>query len=121
LDFVIDGRSLKDRICVGDRVTPLGSWFPVPDQGFVEQLLGLRQGDSPSGRVPLYVCSECGDLGCGAITAVVERTDDTVVWRNFAYENNYDPEMTEVDAFRGVGPFVFSAAHYSQVFLELPR
>jgi hypothetical protein len=31
--------------------------------------------------VPLYVCAECGDLGCGGVTAVVELTPDTVLWR----------------------------------------
>jgi hypothetical protein len=40
----------------------------------------------------MYVCAECGDLGCGAVTAAVEVGDDKVVWRDFGYQNNYEPK-----------------------------
>jgi hypothetical protein len=71
-----------------------------------------------SGRVPLSVCAECGDLGCGAITALVERTPDGFVWRDFAFENNYDGTMTDMDSYRAIGPFMFNKTEYWQVLNE---
>jgi hypothetical protein len=68
--------------------------------------------------VPIYVCGECGDLGCGAITAIVERTPEGFVWRNFAFENNYDATMTDLEPYRGVGPFFFNEAEYLQALNE---
>src|ERR1044071_8719053 len=99
LDFVVDGESLYDQLPVGDQVTPLGCWPPDSEREHIQQLL------SASGRVPLYVCAECGDLGCGAITALVEWTSDGFVWSDFAFENNYDASITDAASYRAVGPF----------------
>ena len=44
----------------------------------------------------------------GAITALVERTPDGFVWRDFAFENNYDASITDAESYRAVGPFVFN-------------
>lgn len=109
LDFVVDGESLYDQLRVGDQVTALGCWPPDSERAHIQQLL------SASGRVPLYVCAECGDLGCGAITAFVERTPDGFVWRDFAFENNYDGTMTDMNSYRAIGPFVFNKTEYWQV------
>jgi hypothetical protein len=109
LDFVVDGTSLYDRLGVGDHVTPLGCWPVETERERIQQLL------SASGRVALYVCAECGDLGCGAVTALVERTTDGFVWRDFAFENNYDASMTDADSYRAIGPFVFDKTKYWQV------
>jgi hypothetical protein len=112
LDFVVDGKSLYDRLGVGDQVTPLGCWPFETEREHIQQLL------SASGRVPLYVCAECGDLGCGAITALVERTPDGFVWRDFAFENNYDASITDAESYRAVGPFVFNKTEYWRVLNE---
>lgn len=37
-------------------------------------------------RLSLYVCPECGDLGCGALTCEASRVGDKVVWSNFGFE-----------------------------------
>jgi hypothetical protein len=112
LDFVVNGVSLYDQLRVGDQVTPLGCWPPDSEREHVQRLL------SASGRVPLYVCAECGDLGCGAITALVERTPDGFVWSDFAFENNYDASITDAASYRAIGPFVFNKAEYWRVFNE---
>lgn len=108
----MDGESLYDQLRVGDQVTALGCWPPDSEREHIQQLL------SASGRVPLYVCAECGDLGCGAITALVERTPDGFVWRDFAFENNYDGTMTDMDSYRAIGPFMFNKTEYWQVLNE---
>ena len=90
LDFVVDGASLLDRLRGPDLVSGLGCWPSEFEHESLRQLLAQAPGASPSGRVPLYVCGECGDLGCGAITAIVERTPAGFAWRDFAFENDYD-------------------------------
>jgi hypothetical protein len=65
--------------------------------------------DVPVGghRVPLFVCPECGDLACGAITARVSRTELGAQWADFAYENGFDPTSKLT-----LGPFEFEWAAY---------
>ena len=52
------------------------------------------------------VCSECGDIGCGAITAIIEITDKTVIWRDFGYENDYS--QPDLFNYKEIGPFTFN-------------
>ncbi|MGY8709331.1 hypothetical protein RAD16_26610 [Bradyrhizobium sp. 18BD] len=65
--------------------------------------------DVPVGghRVALFVCPECGDFACGAITARVARTERGVQWSEFAYENGSDAASK-----LGLGPFEFEWAAY---------
>jgi hypothetical protein len=110
LDFVVDGVPLCSRLGIGDHVTVLGCWPPEDEREHIKQLLAA------SGRVPLYVCAECGGLDCGALTVLIERAQGGFVWRDFAFGNSYDPKMTDVDSYRGVGPFVFNKTEYWQLF-----
>ena len=118
LDFIIDGQSLHERLEPRDHVTGLGCWVAEFELVYIQQLLARVTLEPPAGRAPIYVCGECGDLGCGAITAIVERTTKGFVWRDFAFENNYDSDMTDLDAYRGVGPFLFNKTVYWQVLKE---
>lgn len=115
LDFIVDGASLQDLLAAEDLVTGLGCWPAAPERDSIEQLLVRRPPESPSGRVPIYVCGECGDLGCGAVTAKVERTPDGIRWSDFAFENSYDPNMTDVESYRGAGPFLFDESEYCRI------
>ena len=111
-DFVVDGASLLDRLGATDeRVSVLGCWPDDSQRDAVQQLL------SAPGRVPLYVCAECGDLSCGAITALIERRSDGFVWRDFAFENS-DQAVTALDSYPNVGPFLFNKTQYWQVINE---
>ena len=118
LDFIVDGQSLHDRLEPRDHVTGLGCWVAAFERDYIQQLLARATPGFTARRAPVYVCGECGDLGCGAITAIVERTTNGIVWRDFAFENNYDADMTELDAYRGVGPFLFNKTVYWQVLDE---
>ena len=60
----------------------------------------------------LYVCPECGDIGCGAITAQVEETAEHFVWRGFGYENDYDPSMPDLTEYQEFGPYIFNKSEY---------
>jgi hypothetical protein len=59
-------------------------------------------------RVALFICPECGDLACGAITVRVSRNDLGVQWSDFAYENGYNAE-SKLD---NIGPFEFEWGAY---------
>ena len=118
LDFIVDGQSLRDRLEPPEHVTGLGCWVAGFEREYIQQLLTRAAPASPTGRVPIYVCGECGDLGCGAITAIVERTTTGFIWRDFAFENNYDSAMADLDQYRGVGPFLFNKTAYFQVLNE---
>jgi hypothetical protein len=63
---------------------------------------------SGSHRVALFVCSECGDLACGAITVLVSRNDLFVQWSHFAYDNGYEASTK----LAHVGPFEFDSSTY---------
>lgn len=80
----------------------------------LERLLGAAGTEELDGRTALYVCAECGDLGCGAVTAVVEVDGPKVVWREIGYQNDYEP-FEESAVFAGAGPFVFDRKEYSAV------
>lgn len=60
------------------------------------------------GRSLLYVCPECGDIGCGAYAAHVRREAGNYVWLDFVYVNGYElPRPLPT-----IGPFVFTAPEY---------
>ena len=67
-------------------------------------------------RRPLYVCNDCGDVGCGAITAVVERVGGVIIWRAFGFENDHDPGSVPERWFPQVPVFRFAVQPYYACF-----
>jgi hypothetical protein len=78
----------------------------------IRRLLATEPGDASDGRVSLYVCPECGDLGCGAITVRIEGTSGEILWRDFGYENNYEAHV-ERGPFASLGPYRFDRVEYT--------
>ena len=119
LDFVVNGRSLWQAVGEGnDTVSILCAEFVMDETiAALERLLLQREADIPSGRRSLFVCAECGDLGCGAITALMVKDGNSILWKDLGRENNYEKEV-EVGPFRNIGPFAFDAARYQYVLLE---
>jgi hypothetical protein len=113
LDMRVDSVRLIDRIGWegADLVTPLG-WGTASSQ--LQALRELRRDEAaslPSGRVLLYVCPECGDIGCGAIAVRISRSGDHIVWDDFARENGYDePSLIPNE------PIYFDASAYWHAF-----
>lgn len=81
------------------------------------RLLLTEMADHPNDRRSLFICSECGDLGCGAISCVIVRDGDAIVWKEFGLQNNYE-ENVERSRYAGIGPFIFDAASYERAFLR---
>ena len=99
LDFVVDGVSLYGLVRAR-RLDQIGTlWFkPAMPAGefrrHVEMLTGQRRGGAPGDRVCVYVCPECGDIGCGALTVELRVSETDVEWVDWRYENNYDATMS---------------------------
>jgi len=121
LDFVVDGRSLREMVDGGTgHVTKLcRPWLhAVPEP--VDRLLGRLGTDGlPENRVALLVCGMCGDLGCGTLTAQLNLSQDQVSWSNFLREGEVgdwegglgDPASIDL-AHAGDGRIVFNRAGY---------
>src|SRR5262245_21851009 len=90
LDFVVSGRSLyKELRRRGYDVVPrLGSNLVPVDSTTRRLLLLEKAGDMASGRVALYVCPLCGDLGCGAVSVRITRENTDIVWSEFEWESD---------------------------------
>lgn len=109
LDFVIDGQSLYEKL--GDVISPLGWLSAEETRKVVNRFLHKEAPDFPNDRTSIYVCPECGDLDCGAVSAVIERVGDDIIWRDFGYQNTYDDTIHFEDT-EDVGPFTFNATEY---------
>ena len=113
LDFVIDGQSLWDSLGT-DMVSCLG-WLPEPfNRAAIDRLLLRAPADFPNDRRSLYICPECADLGCGAVSVVIERDMENIVWRDFGYENNYDPDVIR-EGFEDYPTIRFDASRYLEI------
>jgi len=119
IDFVVDGQSLWKAL--GERhdmVSILCAEYSADETAkAVGRLLLNEKADLPNDRRSFFVCSECGALGCGAITAVVERQGDTITWKAFGYENTYEDKIL-LDAYSTVGPFMFDATTYERTLVQ---
>lgn len=117
LDFVIDGVPLSSLLTV-DFISPFG-WLDAREQeATIDRLLGKSPPDMPGGRNTLYVCPECADIGCGAVTLLIERGPDHIIWKDFGFENNYDDVGHTAD-FQDIGPFTFDLRPYHELFERL--
>ncbi|WP_330460845.1 oxidoreductase [Streptomyces sp. NBC_00820] len=112
VDFIVDGRPLLLLLSDLDAVSPLAS--DVPPAVFTAQVSALLLETAPplpDGRFVIYGCPECEDLACGAVTAVIERDGDDVVWRDFAWQTGEHADL-ERDGYHGTGPFRFRGPEY---------
>jgi len=123
LDVVIDGDSLWQSLGKPrDMVSVLCLDFALPESlQAVDRLLLKSEADLPNNRRSLFVCAECGDLGCGAVTLSVRRAGGVkVIWSDFGRENNHEEKVWR-DEYRDVGPFEFDASQYEQAFADATK
>lgn len=92
LDFEADGSSLYDSVrergfdCIGS------IWLDPEAAAGAQHLLGEAAADLSPDRVAVFVCPECGDLGCGAVTVRIQVGSDVVTWDDWAWQTGDDPE-----------------------------
>ena len=123
LDFAVNGEQLapKVRLAGYDLISCLWLHNATAAQQSVRaahRLLGQVKGDAPHGRVSVYGCAECGDLGCGAITVRLQVTEDRVLWADWGYQNSYEDEVFDLDDVVGLRDFHFDIHEYEQVLAQ---
>lgn len=77
-----------------------------------------RNEELESNRIILFVCAECGDVGCGATTFDLTENDTEIIWSNFGDENDYENSIDH-SKYKNVGPFKFEKIEYKRLFNEL--
>lgn len=104
-DYVIDNKTLKDIlnkqlksssnlfIDYKNLIPPFGFLSEDQKKRIINQLLLQEHSDFKPGRIPLYLCSECGSYDCGAVTVEIIQDKDTIIWQNFALEYNYNEDI----------------------------
>lgn len=127
-DWGIDGVPLAEWMSTWTKKPPAAG-VPTWDDDDVRQLAGRAVRDQsrllPSGRIPLYICPECGDLGCGCFAVRVGFYPDVVTWGDFTHENNYERPSCEPDPdYTSVPVLKFDKAAYlstlTQHLISLP-
>ncbi|MDP9144194.1 MAG: hypothetical protein M3N43_05800 [Actinomycetota bacterium] len=114
-DLVVDGRSLRSYLpAPGDEIPPIGWGTDAWHAEALAEFLLERPSSLPTDRRPILVCPECGDLGCQTLTAVIEQIDGLIMWRAFAYQNNWDAGLTPID----IPAFSFDLEAYRMVFTD---
>ncbi|HET9430258.1 MAG TPA: hypothetical protein VFO70_03730 [Chitinophagaceae bacterium] len=115
LDFVISGLSLREILGINgcDLISPFG-WGDNKEyeRDLIKVLTLRRKSDLATERVMLYVCPECGDIDCGAITANVVDQGDRIVWKDFGYETGYGGVTENYD----IEPIEFERQNYFKAF-----
>lgn len=118
LDFLIDGQSLWEKLGKPEMVSVLCREYATEETvRAINRLLLAEGADFPNERRSLFICAECAELGCGAITAIVWKEGETVTWEDFGYENTYE-ENVRRDEYAAVGPFTFNAVSYERTLEE---
>jgi hypothetical protein len=117
LDSAFDSTPIYPTVLANgvDNITPI--WLDGDEwtRAAIHWLLGEARPDAPDGRVSVCACAVCGDLGCGAITVMVERGNGTVSWRDWGYQNNYEDGFVAIADLPDV---TFDATQYDSVLRE---
>ena len=119
LDFVIDGESLWEKVGKPrDSVSVICFEYSREETvKAVNRLLLNAKAVIPGDRRSLFICSECGDIGCGAVTAFLVRDGESIIWKDFGYENDYE-ENLRLGEYKQIGPWTFDWKQYESALLQ---
>lgn len=119
LDFVIDGESLWEKVGRPRDLVSVICFEYASEETIraVNQLLLTERAVIPGDRRSLFICSECGGIGCGAVTASIVRKGQSIVWKDLGFENNYE-ENIRLDEYKRIGPYTFEWKQYESALLQ---
>jgi hypothetical protein len=120
IDFIIDNNSLLDLIINkhgghNDFMGCFSKGWNKLNEYSKNKLLNKLEPETINGRMAIYICPECGDISCGAYCCKIEKINGMYIWKDFAYENNYE----EAKIINNVGPFYFDEIIYENIILKL--
>jgi len=122
IDFIVSGQSLAKVFGLPD-LDMIGTFGWTENKEIenknIDEFVGKATPEIETGRTMFYVCPECGDIGCGAITAKIEMTDTKVIWKEFGYENNYS--APHLDDYKSILPIEFEKTEYLKTFEQLRK
>lgn len=107
-DFTVNGEPLYPLLNRGqaeafDLVTYVRSdWAPRHVGESIDEWLGTRAPERPDGRIALYGCPECDSLGCGAVTATLRVSEDSVEWIDIGLQYDYSLDLEPLPADGGL-------------------
>ena len=108
-DFLVNGQSLLQLLGHGQRAGCFVSHHERRNTQARKRLLRQAEPDTPGGRVLIYACTCCGDLGCGGLAVRVTRDDTAYIWSDFALESR-GPDAEK--PITHIGPFRFQRGDY---------
>src|SRR5689334_19545610 len=82
VDFIVSGRALSEvfQTKESDMISMLGWWVNTDyEKRAIKEFLKQEPSEFETGRTIIYGCSECGDIGCGAITAEILDGGDKII------------------------------------------
>lgn len=114
-DFLIDGASLKSLLNYqnADLISPFGWGDKKYQVQLIDEFRLKNKPEITSGRTMVYICPECGDIYCGAITVKIHKEDDKIIWSDFAFENG---ESVNIEDFKSINKFEFNKHEYFHLF-----
>lgn len=124
LDFTVDGAPFLPQLARRaegglDFVSVIQQAWPIETVAAIQRLLGAHEGDLPDGRMSLYVCPGCGDLGCGAVTANLHVGPETVTWRAIGSQADYDAKVSPLGDDGAFPDIAFTRASYEAALLSV--
>jgi len=66
-DYYINGDLLSEILEIKYYLTPFGGLASDLEKQHAQVILGICDSDFKPGRIPLFLCSECADYGCGGL------------------------------------------------------
>ena len=119
INFILDGESLLETLSKAieghsDYMGCFVNGFEDENRKISNMFTCAAKPDLNDGRVLLYICPECGDIGCGAYGARIIKSNNQYVWQDFAYVNGYEDAVD----IEGIGPFYFNANEYENIINE---
>lgn len=121
IDFIVNGRSLYESLGAKkfDMIGRFSKKKSRQNREAADVYMLEHPADLKNGRTMFFVCGECGDIGCGAITGKISKTSEGVIWSEFGYENDRDPEGADLESYKLTGPFKFEEKAYKEVISKL--
>jgi hypothetical protein len=122
IDFLIDNNSLLDLLVKeygghDDYMGCFGKEWKILNENSKKKLLLKIKPETINGRIAIYVCPECADIGCGAFCCEIEKINENYIWKNIAYENNNE----DAKILEKIGTFYFNKNKYEEIIFELSK
>jgi hypothetical protein len=120
VEFLLDGRPLSELNPVDSEPEPVSVFEVTEPSEAVRIMLGeasLPNDFLSEDRLTVLTC-ECGDPGDGSLTVRLSRTDDTVIWDQWAWEHGYG---FDTETFPDLPECRFRLQDYTAVLDEASR